>query len=362
MTVHRLRWLPVALALVVGTGCGQTTFSEGPPPAPPGRMAGAVLAFDAELGTVVAVGGPVRPGQETLDTWTWDGRHWEPASVHGAPPARTAPLLAANPATGGVLLVGGQTGGTSRTSCAPTPTSRPVGGRPALCTGVAVPVHPLSDVWSLHGRTWQQLAPTGTVPQQGRLLAAAPSLNTVALVGRTRALTPSATDGTWRWTGHDWALVTATTPQTADSMAADPATGVLLAYGGQAPFTPGPGMGGAGTAGYSRTWQLTGNGWEQLHPATVPDRAPGVLTVTPDGAHLLLITTTGHAWTWTDNSWHPYPTTNASGSAPSWSGEQLTAATNPGSRQVVLLAWGGASGDTTWTLTGHRWQQQPDTP
>ena len=362
MTVRlRHRWLFV-LALVAGTGCGQTSFSEGPQLAPPGRLAGAVLAFDAGLGTVVAVGGPALSGRDALDLWSWDGHRWQPADVGGSPPARTSPLAAADPSTGGVLLVGGQTGGTSSTSCSPTPTTTPTGGRPAMCAGVAVPVHPLSDVWSLNGRAWKQVAPNGTVPQQGQLLAAAPSLSSVVLVGRTRALTAAATAGTWRWTGHHWALVTATTPEAAGSMAADPASGALLAYGGQAPFTPGPGMGAASTAGYSRTWQLTGSGWQELHPATVPDHAPGVMTDTPDGTRLLLISTTGLTWTWIGNAWQPYTTTSASGSAPSWSGVHLSAATNPRTGQVVLLAAVGISGDATWTLTGRRWQQQPGTP
>jgi hypothetical protein len=66
MTVRLGHWWLVALALAVSAGCGQPTFTEGPQPAPPSMMAGAVLAFDADLGTVVAVGGSARPGQETL--------------------------------------------------------------------------------------------------------------------------------------------------------------------------------------------------------------------------------------------------------------------------------------------------------
>lgn len=350
------------LAVATAAGCGQIALTEGGPrPAPPSAMTGAALVFDADLNAVVAVGGPAAPAQPALRTWSWDGHRWQQTDLDNRPPPRTAPLVASDP-SGGVLLVGGQTGGTSTTSCRPNPPSTTGGGQPALCTGVATPVHQLSDVWSLPGHAWIRLAPPETVPPQGQLLAAEPALHTVVLVGRSRAFTPSATTGTWRWTDHGWSLMTTSSPQAAGSMAADPVTGKLIAYGGQEPFTPGPSMGGASTGGYSRTWQLTDSGWLELHLATVPERAQGVLTAGADGTRLLLITTTGHAWTWTGSTWQTYKITNARDAAASWQGSLLTAASGPRRRQVMVLSTGGKRGDTTWTLSDHAWQEQPTTP
>lgn len=253
-----------------------------------------------------------------------------------------------------LLLFGGQTQTTTAPECS-TPL-RP--GR--ACTGTASPVQTLSDTWAFNNRVWRRLASGGAVPQSGRLLSYDPDLETVVLVGQTLVNTPRGVPGTWRWTPHRWTLLSPTGPTTADTMGYDPISHRLLAFGGQEPFTPGPGMGVASTPGYARTWAFTGRRWSEFHPLTLPDRAPGVLTASPDGHRLLLINTHGHVWTWTGRDWQPHPTRGApTGGNRSWIGATPSAATDLVRHQIVLLIAGGNTDDETWTLQGDRWTRYP---
>ena len=198
--------------------------------------------------------------------------------------------------------------------------------------------------------------------QQGQLLADDPVIDAVVLVGQSLADTPDGL-GTWKWTGHRWSLLSSTIPQQADSMSYDPVSHRLLAYGGLQPSFPSGDVGAPGTVGYSQTWALTSTGWVELHPRTIPGRAPGVLTPSPDLGRLLLITTPGQTWAWTGQNWERYPARGAPAASRSpWTGATLTAATDPSRHQVVLLVTDDGAADQTWTLSGGAWTHHQATP
>jgi hypothetical protein len=220
----------------------------------------------------------------------------------------------------------------------------------------------LSDTWEFTGGVWRQLAADGGIPQQGELIASDPALDAVVLVGQSLAYTASSVPGTWKWTSQGWSQISATTPTGTQSLGYDPLSHRLLAYGGQAPFTPERGLGQSST-GYSRTWAFDGSQWQELHPVTTPDRAPGTLTASPDGRLLMLINTSGQTWTWTGQDWQRYPTHGGPAADHSpWNDTTLSAATSPSRDQIVLLATGSSTNDQTWTLHGNEWTNQPATP
>lgn len=103
----------------------------------------------------------------------------------------------------------------------------------------------------------------------------------------------------------------------------------------------------------------------ELHPATIPGRAPGVLTPSPDLRRLLLVTTLGQTWTWTGHDWQRYQAPGATaGRGTAWAGATLAAATDPSRHQVMLLVTSDSdsASDQTWILSGGRWVRQPATP
>lgn len=190
-------------------------------------------------------------------------------------------------------------------------------------------------------------------------------VGTFVLVGKSRADQPGSGPGTWKWTGGRWTLLSSTVPVDATSLAYDPVSHRLIAYAGQQPFSPKPGMGVSSVSGYSRTWAFTGGRWVELlsenTPVQQPEDAPGVLAPGPDDGRLMLINALGRTWTWTGRGWRPYLTRGgpAGGRVP-WGGTLLTAGADPARHQLVLLATG--SNDETWTLSSGRWTRRAGTP
>lgn len=351
VTCHDVRngWvLLVAGMAVMTTSCGTASGTPSGPPSPGlQRLSGAGLAYDAADDAVVAFGGQSRHGRvvgPSRTTWQWTGSRWRRMHLLADPPARSQALLATDPSTGRVLLFGGQAESYAVPSC------RPPSPGPGVqsCAGSVSPVRVLADTWTLGGSGWHRLARSGRAPQQGRLLASDAAHGQVVLVGASRAMSTRGAEGTWAWRAGRWALLSPTAPELATTMALDPASHRLVAYGGQAAFTPAAGMGAPAMPGYRRTWVLRGRGWVEVHPATPPARAPGVLTVSPDGSTLLLVQSAGATWAWTGGVWQRQPTIGRP------SGQAMAAATDPARHEVVLLV-GTAHGDATWTLHDGRW-------
>jgi hypothetical protein len=67
------------------------------------------MAYDPATGTVVLFGGASPSGEIVLgDTWTWNGTTWTQQEPVASPPARSEAAMASDPATGTVVLFGGQ--------------------------------------------------------------------------------------------------------------------------------------------------------------------------------------------------------------------------------------------------------------
>jgi hypothetical protein len=348
-----------AVLLVTAAGCGNQTMARAPAPTAQ-RLLGAGVAFDPGSGGVIAFGGQQRVGRYASPSramWRWAGDRWEPVAVTDAPPARSAALMAADPRTHTLLLFGGQAQTTTAPSC-PSPA-----GRGQTCTGAASPVRVLSDTWVFTGGAWRQAGPGRGAPQLGQLLADDPALHAVVLTGQSPAQATEGGPGTWQWTGRRWRPLSATGPDGADSLGYDPISRRLLAYGGQQPFTPGPDMGAAASAGYSRTWAFNGTAWVELNPPQTPGQVPGVLAMSPGQHRLLLITTLSQVWAWTGRTWQPYRASGGpAASHPPWTGATVSAATDTRRHQIVLLVTSPGSSDQTWTLSGHTWTYHPATP
>jgi hypothetical protein len=288
--------------------------------------------------------------------WRWMGDRWKPIAVTTGP-VRSGVLLASNPYGRGLLMFGGSVQRQTDPSC---PSHLKSG---QACTGTIEPDRPLSDTWAFSGGVWRRLAPDG-VPQSGQLMASDPALGTAVLIGYSRYGDTSGVLGTWRWTGHRWALLSpAPVGLVGGSLGYDPVSRRLLAYRGEEPFTAGPGMGVRNSPGFSRTWSLEGRRWVEQRSVTAPDRASGILTRTPDGHRLLLINTRGQTWTWTGRDWQRLPTRGGpTGTRAAWTHSMLSAAPDPAHSQVVLLATSANADDQTWTLHGGTWTRHTNIP
>jgi len=193
----------VGLRARLGSGSG----SGGPNPA---ARTGAAMAFDPAHGDVVMFGGRSGPDFPD-DTWTWDGSGWTQQHPSLSPPPMASPMMAADPVTGRVLLVG----------TPPTATRAGSG----------------EQTWSWDGSTWRQEHPAHPVPTVAPgAMAGDPVHHQVVVMVQPPPVTmplPAATPApgsnpyvhilpliqhvsppeTWTWNGSDWSKAGASTPQ-----------------------------------------------------------------------------------------------------------------------------------------------------
>lgn len=206
---------------------------------PPGRLLPA-MASDPATGNLVMFGGlgnidPQTGSRPTLgDTWVWNGLTWRQVHPPASPSARTAAAMAADPATGTVVLFGDDS---------------------------------IGETWTWDGRTetWTMNVTAGTPgPRRGASMATDKSTGTVVLFGG--ATSGQARNDTWVWNGGQktWTLrVPLASPpaRLGANMAADPATGALVLFGGQV-FDGGPLLG--------DTWTWKDGAWTGQQPARSP--------------------------------------------------------------------------------------------
>ena len=136
-----------------------TWTEQNPATSPPARSF-ASMAFDPATGTMVLFGGDGSSGL-LADTWTWNGTTWTKQSPTTSPSARYGASMAYDPATGSMVLFGGYGNGGA-----------------------------LSDTW-----TWQELATTPGAPTG---LSATPGNGQVAL-----SWSAPSSDGGSAVTGYD---------------------------------------------------------------------------------------------------------------------------------------------------------------
>lgn len=259
-------------------------------------------------------------------------------------------MFAFDPALDGLVLMDGQAETETVGSCSPAT------GAEASCPMSVSPVRNLSDAWLLATGGWRPLQTNG-MPGVGWATTTDPSRRALIVLGST-APPPQGSTGTWQHTAAGWTTLTPTTPEYGASLGYDPASHRLIAFAGQRPYNPPPGSLAPVMSGFAHTWALTDGGWQQLQPADAPTSAPGVLTASPDGAQLLLVTSLGQTWAWTGDDWRRYPTTyNPPGAAVI----SVAAATDTARHQIVAV-FSTEAKDATWTLAGHRWTKHSSMP
>jgi hypothetical protein len=295
---------------------------------PPARS-DAAMVFDPATGSVVMFGGQLGPLGN--DTWTWDGAVWHRHSQPDAPISYGA-LMAYDPASMRVVLY--------LDSYAPSCPSA-VG-----CNG-----HD-AQTWTWDGDRWHREAVS--TPDGGGALALDPvSAEPVLLAGSVESTARCPLE-TWVWKGHEWRreVDAAHSPQfgLAHGLVTDPATRHLIYV--VTPVAPNFGCGDT-----SATWQWDAPRWSRLSTAAAAPPGPISIGIDEVNHQVVALTATGETWTRDGQAWtrrHPVHSPGPRGGA--------AMAYDPEHRRLVLfggddqtgLMRAGAKGDT-WTWDGSDW-------
>lgn len=331
---------------------------EFPPGAqiPPVRR-GATMAFDEATGQMVLFGGAQFNGAQVNflnDTWIWSNPcpntplDWTQLLPAASPPARDSASMAQDPASGQVILFGGENNignfndtwnwnGSNwvqiTTAHSPTPRSGAAmafdsAGHLILFGGINIEGGGfLGDTWSWNGSDWTQLSPTTSPPARSYATMAFDQATGQLILfgGFNSAHKPSLFQDTWRWNGTTWVQLSPTTSPPARqgaAMAYDPATGQLILFGGRS------------SGALNDTWNWTGSNWVLLTPTTSPsprvgpsmayDSSTGQLILFGGNSKAGLLNDT---WNWTGNTW-----------------TQLSPNTSPPARNFASMAYDPNSG------------------
>jgi hypothetical protein len=286
---HQRAWALAILALVALALCASTAavlpvraLALTPLPewslqslaqSPPARDH-AEMAFDAATGKVVLVGG--EQGGSSA-TWTYDGDTWAEQSTPQSPPQLYASGVAYDAARRQVVVADGVVAGGS-----------------------------VSGTWTYDGTTWTEQHPAQSTPRMYvPAMAYDPATEQVVLFGGQQELSES--NETWTWNGTTWRRQS--TPQSppeliAASMAYDAASKQLILFGG------------ISNGAYSNeTWAYDGTTWTQLNP--------------------------GHS-----------PPAGLEGSL----------GYDPATRELVYFGGPGNGGNETWTFDGGEWTRRATPP
>lgn len=243
--------------------------ADGAPGAPPQRFRNAA-AWDETNGVLVIFGGEDPSGGLLGDTWQWDPATnvWTDVTptTGGSPSPRRFSAMAHDPATGGLLLFGGDAGSGA-----------------------------LSDTWiwfgGAGGGSWAPITSPTTPPERANhSIVTRPETGDVLMcAGITLDAAPNRIHhvDVWRWDGADWSLI-ATPPGSAvpASMAGnqavyDPLRRRLVMQGGQGISTNSAATGGAyGTlyggspSGWCSEFDSVSNEWTVYGGATASTANP----------------------------------------------------------------------------------------
>ncbi|MGH9044189.1 MAG: cell wall-binding repeat-containing protein, partial [Acidimicrobiales bacterium] len=239
------------------------------------------------------------------DTWTWDGTDWTQQNPATSPPALGAAAMTYDPATGNVVLFGGQD----------------------LNGNV------LDATWTWNGTTWTEHNPTTSPPARfAAEMAYDPSTGNVVLFGGGNNGNPF--DDTWTWNGTNWTEQNPTTsPPGGDvSMTYDAATGSMVLFGSG--------------ASQASTWTWNGTAWTEQSSATnPPPRVSAAMAYDATTQNVVLFGglslsggTLGDTWTWSEGAQSAVSRVygqDAIGTAIAISQSEFP---NPGSAGAVVLA------------------------
>jgi len=300
-------WNGTTWTQVVGTSGCATNCSNSPP-----ARDFASMAYDPATGNMLLFGGEDSSNAPLNDTWIWNGTKWTQVDDSGdtgctisctnSPPARAAASMAYDPATGNMVLFGGYNGssylndtwawnGTTWTqvvgtsgcaaNCSNSPPARdlasmaydPATGNMVLFGGEDSSSY-LNDTWTYNGTTWTQAIDTGCTtnctnsPSKRAIapMAYDPATGNMVLFGGDNSAN-GPLGGTWTWNGTTWAKQSPSTSPPARfsaSMAYDPAAGNMVLFGG-----------------YSSSGPLNDT-WAYQATATVPTAPTGLAATSGD--------------------------------------------------------------------------------
>jgi hypothetical protein len=242
-------------ALSKSSGWTQLSPANSPPP-----LQGASVAYDFATGTVVLFGGtlvriPESDGEDSNETWTWDGVTWTQQFPPMSPSARAwnTNAMTYDAKLGKVVMFGGD------------------------------------DNFVFNDETWEWDGVSKTWTQQFPAHSPSPRSGTIAYDGTTNQviLFGGNTNGvaygdTWTYDGVDWVQhQPATSPQarTDNALAFDPAVKSVVLFGGLAGSCED-----CGEARLNDTWLWNGTNWDEVEtPSANPEPSSGA-SFTYDGA------------------------------------------------------------------------------
>lgn len=261
----------VLAALAAGSALAQVGHGGAPSPGP---RAGAALALDPRSGQDILFGG-CSAFACTRDTWAWSAQGWRRLRPRTAPPALGYAGIATGPSGRGLVLFGGagalgagpSQGATwlwngrdwhrARTAVAPSPrrfaamAADPAIGEVVLLGGDDGHGHVLAGTWLWDGRSWRRYRGPEPPARTGAAIAYDPQLRGVLLFGGNDG--QRRLDDTWLFAGGGWVRIRARRhppPRAYVQMAADPvaATVVLL-------------TGSVAGGGAAATWTFSRGSW-----------------------------------------------------------------------------------------------------
>lgn len=305
-------------AIATATASPVATWTQLTPPAAPSPRQGAMSAYDPATGQVVLFGGQLPSGAVLGDTWTWNGSNWTEVSSSGGPAARWFGAMAYDPATGQLLLFGGGTGTVA-----------------------------FNDTWNWNGSSWNEVNAGGTgagFPTVRVEMSMAYDAATGQMLMFGGANNSTTFGDTWVWSGSAWTNTNTSGPNVRQSpqFAYDPASAQMILFGG---FKP--------TGVLNDTWLWTGTGWTQLSPQTVPPPDHlAVFAYDPATAQMILFGGNGKnglsnaTWSWTGTNW-----TQLSPSASPAARESPDFAYDAAANQLVVFGGDSSTGgmNDTWT-------------
>ena len=252
----------------------------------------AAMTYDGATARTLLVGrGSAGPNATPpLQTWTWDGSHWQQLSPANSPTFDNVTGMTYDPAHGEIVLLG-YSGGASQTwtwdganwnqqqpATSPPPLfSSSMAYDPAhqevVMFGGSVGDVPSSrDTWLWDGSNWTKAKPPGALPGARQLAAMAydPGLDGVLLFGGVglhlgSSKQPVNYHDTWLWDGTRWQQ---------ENQAANGGPPTTTAASGYSmivnPLTHGVSLLGADASGKWQQWQWNGSGWSSLTSASSP--------------------------------------------------------------------------------------------
>lgn len=206
---------------------------------------------------------------------------WSKVTPQGTPPIRrTVHLMAYDPDTQRVLLVGGQPGNSSV---------------------------PLGDIWAWDGTSWTELTPANgpaLPPRKNFGLAYDTARKRLVVFGGIYGglqVTPKYMNDTWEWDGQTWTDKTpasgSPSPRAGHGMAYDPARKRVVVFGGGA---SGP---------LDDTWEWDGQKWEQKATTGQPAARYNTRMVYDEVAQNVVLfggqagANFGDLWAWDGTTW-----------------------------------------------------------